>query len=185
MPTANITIIIGKSKRRRSFFSYAQHQGRRIRHYGLTVLICFSVAPDYAIREILPDGLCPSGAAAGPLALDYCLAGISTHSPPRPACPLGVRCPQTEASEPWAWGCMQGMSARDVAMGDASKGDICKGCGHWCVICLWSSARCVSGGHVLIARHAVLPHCNMRPQHSHHHSPRSLWLSLCHRPATA
>ena len=70
------------------FFSYAQHQGRRIRHYGLTVLICFSVAPDYAIREILPDGLCPSGAAAGPLALDYCLAGISTHSPPRPACPL-------------------------------------------------------------------------------------------------
>lgn len=105
------------------FFSYAQHQGRRIRHYGLTVLICFSVAPDYAIREILPDGLCPSGAAAGPLALDYCLAGISTpHSPPRPACPLGVRCPQTEASEPWAWGCMQGMSARDVAMGDASRG---------------------------------------------------------------
>ena len=171
MPTANITIIIGKSKRRRSFFSYAQHQGRRIRHYGLTVLICFSVAPDYAIREILPDGLCPSGAAAGPLALDYCLAGISTHSPPRPACPLGVRAPQTEASEPWTWGCMQG---------DASKG-----CGHWCVICLWSSARCVSGGHVLIARHAVLPHCNMRPQHSHHHSPRSLWLSLCHRPATA
>ena len=111
LPTANITIIIGKSKRRRSFFSYAQHQGRRIRHYGLTVLICFSVAPDYAIREILPDGLCPSGAAAGPLALDYCLAGISTHSPPRPACPLGVRCPQTEASEPWAWGwgCQQGM----------------------------------------------------------------------------
>lgn len=132
MPTANITIIIGKSKRRRSFFSYAQHQGRRIRHYGLTVLICFSVAPDYAIREILPDGLCPSGAAAGPLALDYCLAGISTpHSPPRPACPLGVRCPQTEASEPWAWGCMQGMSAtgyqqgtpaRDVAMGDVAMG---------------------------------------------------------------
>ena len=117
MPTANITIIIGKSKRRRSFFSHAQHQGRRIRHYGLTVLICFSVAPDYAIREILLDGLCPSGAAAGPLALDYCLAGISTHSPPRPACPLGVRGPQTEASEPWAWGCMQGMSARDVCKG--------------------------------------------------------------------
>ena len=117
MPTANITIIIGKSKRRRSFFSYAQHQGRRIRHYGLTVLICFSVAPDYAIREILPDGLCPPGAAAGPLALDYCLAGISTHSPPRPACPLGVRCPQTEASEPWAWGCMQGMSAMGCQQG--------------------------------------------------------------------
>lgn len=179
MPTANITIIIGKSKRRRSFFSHAQHQGRRIRHYGLTVLICFSVAPDYVIREILPDGLCPSGAAAGPLALDYCLAGISTHSPPRPACPLGVRCPQTEASEPWAWGCMQGMSARGYLQWDTSKG-----CGHWCVICLWSSARCVSGGHVLIARHAVLPHCNMRPQHSHHHSPRSLSLSPCHRPAT-
>ena len=197
MPTANITIIIGKSKRRRSFFSYAQHQGRRIRHYGLTVLICFSVAPDYVIREILPDGLCPSGAAAGPLALDYCLAGISTHSPPRPACPLGVRCSQTEASEPWAWGCMQGMSARgcqqgmsarDVCNGISAMGylqwDTSKGCGHGCVICLWSSARCVSGGHVLIARHAVLPHCNMLPQHSHHHSPRSLWLSLCHRPAT-
>ena len=122
MPTANITIIIGKSKRRRSFFSYAQHQGRRIRHYGLTVLICFSVAPDYAIREILPDGLCPSGAAAGPLALDYCLAGISTHSPPRPACPLGVRYPLTEASEPWAWGCMQGMSAMGMPARDACKG---------------------------------------------------------------
>ena len=67
---------------------------------------------------------------------------------------------------------------------DASKGCGHGGCGHGCVICLWSSARCVSGGHVLIARHAVLPHCNMRPQHSHHHSPRSLWLSLCHRPAT-
>ena len=167
---------MGKAREDAVFFSYAQHQGRRIRHYGLTVLICFSVAPDYAIREILPDGLCPSDAAAGPLALDYCLAGISTpHSPPRPACPLGVRGPQTEASEPWAWGCMQGMSARDTS----------KGCGHGCVICLWSSARCVSGGHVLIARHAVLPHCNMRPQHSHHHSPRSLRLSLCHRPATA
>ena len=110
-------ILIGKSKRRRSFFSYTQHQGRRIRHYGLTVLICFSVAPDYAIREILPDGLCPSGAAAGPLALDYCLAGISTHSPPRPACPLGVRYPLTEASEPWAWGCMQGMSAMGCQQG--------------------------------------------------------------------
>ena len=122
MPTANITIIIGKSKRRRSFFSYAQHQGRRIRHYGLTVLICFSVAPDYVIREILPDGLCPSGAAAGPLALDYCLAGISTHSHPRPACPLGVRCPQTETSEPWAWGCMQGMSAKGMSAGDVCKG---------------------------------------------------------------
>ena len=72
-------------------------------------------------------------------------------------------------------GCLQGMSARGCGHG---------GCGHWCVICLWSSARCVSGGHVLIARHAVLPHCNMRPQHSHHHSPRSLSLSLCHRPAT-
>ena len=115
-------ILIGKSKRRRSFFSYAQHQGRRIRHYGLTVLICFSVAPDYAIREILPDGLCPSGAAAGPLALDYCLAGISTHSPPRPACPLGVRCSQTEASEPWAWGCMQGMSARGCLQGMSAMG---------------------------------------------------------------
>ena len=38
----------------------------------------------------------------------------------------GVRCPQTEASEPWAWGCMQGMHARDVcngmSAGDASKG---------------------------------------------------------------
>ena len=162
-----------------AFFSYAQHQGRRIRHYGLTVLICFSVAPDYAIREILPDGLCPSGAAAGPLALDYCLAGISTHRPPRPACPLGVRCPQPEASEPWAWGCMQGMSAMGCQQGMWPWG-VAMGC----VICLWSSARCVSGGHVLIARHAVLPHCNMRPQHSHHHSPRSLSLSLCHRPAT-
>ena len=81
-------------------------------------------------------------------------------------------------------GCQQGMSARDVCMGMHAR-DTSKGCGHWCVICLWSSARCVSGGHVLIARHAVLPHCNMRPQHSHHHSPRSLWLSLCHRPATA
>ncbi len=70
----------------------------------------------------------------------------------------------------------KGMPARDVAMGDVAMG---------CVICLWSSARCVSGGHVLIARHAVLPHCNMRPQHSHHHSPRSLSRSLCHRPATA
>ena len=132
MPTANITIIIGKSKRRRSFFSYAQHQGRRIRHYGLTVLICFSVAPDYVIREILPDGLCPSG-AAGPLALDYCLAGISTHSPPRPACPLGVRCPQTETSEPWAWGCLQW----DVCNGMPSR-DAGKGCGHggmWPWVC--------------------------------------------------
>lgn len=78
----------------------------------------------------------------------------------------------------------KGMSARDVCNG-MPQWDASKGCGHWCVICLWSSARCVSGGHVLIARHAVLPHCNMRPQHSHHHSPRSLWLSLCHRPATA
>lgn len=77
----------------------------------------------------------------------------------------------------------KGMSARDVCNG-MPQWDASKGCGHWCVICLWSSARCVSGGHVLIARHAVLPHCNMRPQHSHHHSPRSLWLSLCHRPAT-
>lgn len=110
MPTANITIIIGKSKRRRSFFSYAQHQGRRIRHYGLTVLICFSVAPDYAIREILPDGLCPSGAAAGPLALDYCLAGISIpHSPPRPACPLVCGAPRR----------------RQASLG---HGDVCKGC---------------------------------------------------------
>ena len=78
----------------------------------------------------------------------------------------------------------KGMSARDVCNG-MPQWDASKGCGHWCVICLWSSARCVSGGHVLIARHAVLPHCNMRPQHSHHHSPRSLWLSLCHRLATA
>lgn len=87
----------------------------------------------------------------------------------------------------------KGVSARDVAIGDVCKGmsargcqqgDVSKGCGHGCVICLWSSVRCVSGGHVLIARHAVLPHCNMHPQHSHHHSPRSLWLSLCHRPAT-
>ena len=77
----------------------------------------------------------------------------------------------------------KGMSARDVCNG-MPQWDASKGCGHWCVICLWSSARCVSGGHVLIARHAVLPHCNMRPQHSHHHSPRSLSLSLCHRPAT-
>lgn len=125
---------MGKAREDAVFFSYTQHQGRRIRHYGLTVLICFSVAPDYVIREILPDGLCPSGAAAGPLALDYCLAGISTHSPPRPACPLGVRCPQTEASEPWAWGCMQGMSARGCQQGDASKGYQqgmpAMGCGH-------------------------------------------------------
>ena len=173
-------ILIGKSKRRRSFFfSYAQHQGRRIRHYGLTVLICFSVAPDYAIREILPDGLCPSGAAAGPLALDYCLAGISTHSPPRPACPLGVRPPRRRQAS-----LGHGDACKGCLQWDASKGCGHGGCGHGCVICLWSSARCVSGGHVLIARHAVLPHCNMRPQHSHHHSPRSLWLSLCHRPAT-
>lgn len=87
-------------------------------------------------------------------------------------------------------GCLQGdvsngMPARGCQQGDASKGCGHGGCGHGCVICLWSSARCVSGGHVLIARHAVLPHCNMRPQHSHHHSPRSLSLSLCHRPATA
>ena len=174
MPTANITIIIGKSKRRRSFFSYAQHQGRRIRHYGLTVLICFSVAPDYAIREILPDGLCPSG-AAGPLAPTIVLRGYPPHTVPL--------APHAH------WGC--GAPRRRQASlghGDACKGclqgDASKGCGHWCVICLWSSARCVSGGHVLIARHAVLQHCNMRPQHSHHHSPRSLWLSLCHRPAT-
>ena len=131
MPTANITIIIGKSKRRRSFFSYAQHQGRRIRHYGLTVLICFSVAPDYAIREILPDGLCPSGAAASPLALDYCLAGISTpHSPPRSACPLVCGAPRRRQASLGhgdackgclqgipAMGCQQGIPARDVAMG--------------------------------------------------------------------
>lgn len=91
-----------------------------------------------------------------------------------------------------------GDACRGCLQGDASKGmparDTSKGCQQWdvaigdvamgCVICLWSSVRCVSGGHVLIARHAVLPHCNMRPQHSHHHSPRSLWLSLCHRPAT-
>lgn len=77
------------------------------------------------------------------------------------------------------WDTSNGMPARD-----ASKGCGHGGCGHWCIICLWSSARCVSGGHVLIARHAVLPHCNMRPQHSHHHSPRSLSLSLYHRPAT-
>lgn len=178
LPTANITIIIGKTKRRR-IFSYAQHQGRRIRHYGLTVLICFSVAPDYAIREILPDGLCPSDAAAGPLALDYCLAGISTHSPPRPACPQVCGAPRRRQASLGHGDICKRVSARDVAMGDASKG-----CGHGCVICLWSSARCESGGHVLIARHAVLPHCNMRPQHSHHHSPRSLSLSPCHRPAT-
>ena len=147
LPTANITIIIGKSKRRRSFFSYTQHQGRRIRHYGLTVLICFSVAPDYAIREILPDGLCPSG-AAGPLALDYCLAGISTHSPPRPACPLvcgaprrrqtslghGDACkgmPARDTSKGYqqgmpardtSKGCQQGIPARDMAMGDVAIG---------------------------------------------------------------
>ena len=134
MPTANITIIIGKSKRRRSFFSYAQNQGRRIRHYGLTVLICFSVAPDYAIREILPDGLCPSGAAAGPLALDYCLAGISTHSPPRPACPLGGAVPPDGDKRALgmgmhardvckgipARGCLQGMPARDAAISVSS-----------------------------------------------------------------
>ena len=87
------------------------------------------------------------------------------------------------------WDVCKVMPAGDVCNGmsarDASKGCGHGGCGHGCVICLWSSARCVSGGHVLIARHAVLPHCNMRPQHSHHHSPRSLWLSLCHRPATA
>ena len=136
-------ILIGKSKRRRSFFSYAQHQGRRIRHYGLTVLICFSVAPDYVIREILPDSLYPSGAAAGPLALDYCLAGISTpHSPPRPACPLVCGAPRRRQASLGhgdackgclqgmsatgcqqgmsATGCQQGMSARDVAMGVSS-----------------------------------------------------------------
>ena len=177
-------ILIGKSKRRRSFFSYAQHQGRRIRHYGLTVLICFSVAPDYAIREILPDGLCPPGAAAGPLALDYCLAGISTHSPPRPACPLGGAVPPDGGKRALGMGMHAGDVCNGIPARDTSKGCGHGGCGHGCVICLWSSARCVSGGHVLIARHAVLPHCNMRPQHSHHHSPRSLWLSLCHRPAT-
>ena len=132
MPTANITIIIGKSKRRRSFFSYAQHQGRRIRHYGLTVLICFSVAPDYAIREILPDGLCPSGAAAGPLALDYCLAGISTHSPPRPACPLGGAVPPD--GDKRALG--MGMHARDVSRG-CLQWDASRGCqqGMWPLVC--------------------------------------------------
>lgn len=170
---------MGKAREDAVFFSYAQHQGRRIRHYGLTVLICFSVAPDYAIREILPDGICPSGAAAGPLALDYCLAGISTHSPLRPACPLGGTVPPDVGKRVWG----MEMHARDVCKGMSAR-DTSKGYGHGCVICLWSSARCVSGGHVLIARHAVLPHCNMRPQHSHHHSPRSLWLSLCHRPAT-
>ena len=136
MPTANITIIIGKSKRRRSFFSYAQHQGRRIRHYGLTVLICFSVAPDYAIREILPDGLCPSGAAAGPLALDYCLAGISTHSPPRSACPLVCGAPRR----------------RQASLG---QGDACRGCLQWDVckvmpagdVCNGMSARDASKGY--------------------------------------
>ena len=81
-------------------------------------------------------------------------------------------------------GCLQGDACKGMSAGDACKGCGHGGCGHWCVICLWSSARCVSGGHVLIARHAVLPHCNMRPQHTHHHSPRSLSLSLCHRPAT-
>ena len=90
-------------------------------------------------------------------------------------------CLQDDASR----GCQQGMSAMGCQQWDVSKGYGHGGCGHGCVICLWSSARCVSGGHVLIARHAVLPHCNMRPQHSHHHSPRSLSLSLCHRPATA
>ena len=84
-----------------------------------------------------------------------------------------------------AKGCQQGMPAKGCQQRGCQQGDTSKGCGHGCVICLWSSARCVSGGHVLIARHAVLPHCNMRPQHSHHHSPRSLSLSLCHRPATA
>ena len=131
------------------------------------------------------------------------LSGGDIHpQSPSPRMPTGVRCPQTEASEPWAWGCMQGMSAKGMSAGGClqgmpakgcqqgmsatgyQQGDASKGCGHECVICLWSSARCVSGGHVLIARHAVLPHCNMRPQHSHHHSPRSLSLSLCHRPAT-
>ena len=38
-----------------------------------------------------------------------------------------VRCPQTEASEPWAWGCLQEdvskvIPARDVAMGDVAMG---------------------------------------------------------------
>ncbi len=114
-------ILIGKSKRRRSFFSYAQHQGRRIRHYGLTVLICFSVAPDYAIREILPDGLCPSGAAAGPLALDYCLAGISTpHSPPRPACPQVCGAPRRRQASLGHGDACKGMPAKDVAMRDAA-----------------------------------------------------------------
>ena len=134
MPTVNITIIIGKSKRRRSFFSYAQHQGRRIRHYGLTVLICFSVAPDYAIREILPNGLCPSGAAAGPLALDYCLAGISTPQSPSPCMPTGGAVPPDGGKRALgmgmhargvckgmpARGCQQGIPARDVAMGVSS-----------------------------------------------------------------
>ena len=116
------------------------------------------------------------------------LRGYPPTVPLAPHAHWGVRCPQTEASEPWAWGCMQGMSARGCQQGIPARGfqqgDASEGCGHGCVICLWSSARCVSGGHVLIARHAVLPHCNMRPQHSHHHSPRSLSLSLCHRPAT-
>lgn len=115
------------------------------------------------------------------------LRGYPPHSPPRPACPLVCVAPRRRQASLGhgdaardvcngmpAMGCQQGIPARDTS----------KGCGHGCVICLWSSARCVSGGHVLIARHAVLPHCNMRPQHSHHHSPRSLWLSLCHRPAT-
>lgn len=141
MPTANITIIIGKSKRRRSFFSYAQKQGRRIRHYGLTVLICFSVAPDYAIREILPNGLCPSGAAASPLALDYCMAGISTHSPPRPACPLVCGAPRRRQASlghgDACKGCLQGYVCKGYQQGmwpwgmparDASRGCLQRGC---------------------------------------------------------
>ena len=100
------------------FFSYAQHQGRRIRHYGLTVLICFSVAPDYAIREILPDGLCPSGAAAGPLALDYCLAGISTpHSPPRSACPLVCGAPRRRQASLGHGAACRGCLQRDTRKG--------------------------------------------------------------------
>ncbi len=106
---------MGKAREDAVFFSYAQHQGRRIRHYGLTVLICFSVAPDYAIREILPDGLCPSGAAAGPLALDYCLAGISTPQSPSPRMPTGGAGPPDGGKR--ALGMGMGMPARGCQQG--------------------------------------------------------------------
>lgn len=55
------------------------------------------------------------------------LRGYPPTVPLAPHAHWGVRCPQTETSEPWAWGCMQGMSSRGCLQGMPAKGMPAKG----------------------------------------------------------